>query len=65
MSELLKDVTDEEAIDLHEILLSIRLIRNNGGWGSTEVELKSGEVDQIRSLILGKPRTKKTSSQKP
>ncbi len=64
MSELLSDVTEEEAIDLHEVLLSIRLIRTNGGWGSTEIQFKAGEVDQIRSLILGKPRTKKSSSQK-
>ncbi len=64
MTELLQDLTPQEEIDLHEILLSMRLIRVNGGWGSTEVEFKAGEVDQIRSLILGKPRVKKSSSQK-
>ncbi len=58
-TELLSDITEEEAKDLHEVLLSMRLIRSQGGWGSTETLLKGGELDQVKTVILGKPRTNK------
>ncbi len=63
MVEPLSDMTASEKADLHEILLSLRLLRSNGGWGSVTVELKGGDLDEIRNEITLKPRLKKSASQ--
>ncbi len=63
MVEPLSDMTASEKADLHEILLSLRMIRSNGGWGSVTVELKGGDLDEIKNEITLKPRLKKSASQ--
>ena len=48
---ILNDLTDFDEKDVLAILESIRLIREETGWGSTLVTLSKREINEIQTVI--------------
>ena len=48
---ILNDLTDFDEKDVLAILESIRLIREETGWGSTLVTLSKKEINEIQTVI--------------
>ncbi len=57
-------LTPAEKYDLYELLICLRLLRENGGWGHLSATFKNGTLDEISVEFTRKPRYGKSPSQK-
>lgn len=44
----LQDLTKQELLN---ILESLRMVREESGWGSVEITIKGGEIDEVKTVI--------------